>query len=260
MAYTKTEWKNREVEKPRTFSLTENPDGTITLTPAEGEIIEPGTPIVAVTMNNIEDGIEAAHNELAGKETPAGAQAKADAAASTGVAAAGAVQANLVSHLSEEATELVRGHMSSADKAKLNGIATGANNYVHPGSGTNPHGTTKSDVGLANVTNIVQAPLTLTLNPQTANYIFAIGDAGKLITMDSTSARTFTIPLNSSVQFPIGAQILLTRINTGAVTVVATGGVTLNSPDAMVALRVRHSVAGLIKTATDTWSLFGDLG
>lgn len=57
-------------------------------------------------------------------------------------------------------------------KSKLDGISTGANKvdqsatngnikidgaektvYTHPGSGTNPHGTTKSDVGLGNVEN-----------------------------------------------------------------------------------------------------------
>ena len=58
MAYEKTVWKNREVEKPRTFTKIDNPDGTITLTPAEGNIIEPGTPIIASNMNKIEDEIE----------------------------------------------------------------------------------------------------------------------------------------------------------------------------------------------------------
>ncbi len=80
MAYEKTVWKNREVERPRTFEVMENPDGTITLIPSEGEIIEPGTPIIADNMNKIEVGIEEAHNELENKETPTGAQAKADAA------------------------------------------------------------------------------------------------------------------------------------------------------------------------------------
>ena len=51
------------------------------------------------------------------------------------------------------ATTTANGLMSAADKVKLNGIDTGANNYVHPGSGTNPHGTTKADVGLSNVNN-----------------------------------------------------------------------------------------------------------
>ncbi|MCF6461505.1 hypothetical protein [Clostridium sp. Cult3] len=62
MAYERTIWKNREVERPRTFKKIENPDGTITLVPAEGNIIEPGTPIIAQNMNNIEDGIEDAYD------------------------------------------------------------------------------------------------------------------------------------------------------------------------------------------------------
>lgn len=60
MAYVRETWKNREVERPRTFTKVENPDGTITLVPAEGNIIEPGTPIIAAKMNNIEVGIEEA--------------------------------------------------------------------------------------------------------------------------------------------------------------------------------------------------------
>lgn len=41
---------------------------------------------------------------------------------------------------------------TTAEKNKLTGIATGANNYTHP-AGTNPHGTTKADVGLNSVSN-----------------------------------------------------------------------------------------------------------
>lgn len=38
-------------------------------------------------------------------------------------------------------------------KTKLDGIEAGANKYIHPGSGTNPHGTTKADIGLDKVDN-----------------------------------------------------------------------------------------------------------
>lgn len=70
------------------------------------------------------------------------------------------------------ATTSAAGLMSKDDKTKLNGITSGATKveasttngqikingtettvYTHPGSGTNPHGTTKSDVGLGNVGN-----------------------------------------------------------------------------------------------------------
>jgi len=57
MPYEPTEWKNREVEKPRTFIMQDNGDGTITLIPEEGNVAEPGTPIAATFMNKIEQGI-----------------------------------------------------------------------------------------------------------------------------------------------------------------------------------------------------------
>lgn len=57
MVYTPLNWKNREVERPRTFQLQNNSDGTVTLIPKEGVIVEPGTPIIADNMNRIEQGI-----------------------------------------------------------------------------------------------------------------------------------------------------------------------------------------------------------
>lgn len=51
------------------------------------------------------------------------------------------------------ATTTANGLMSSTDKVKLDGVAPNANNYIHPGSGTNPHGTTKADIGLGSAEN-----------------------------------------------------------------------------------------------------------
>ena len=64
MAYTKTDWIDRVVEKPNTFTITENSDGSITLTPAPGQVIERGTPINAENLNNIEEGVLSAHDNL----------------------------------------------------------------------------------------------------------------------------------------------------------------------------------------------------
>ncbi len=50
--------------------------------------------------------------------------------------------------------------------------------YTHPGSGTNPHGTTKSDVGLGNVTNDKQMPIS---GGVLENY------TEKLVTLSGTS-------------------------------------------------------------------------
>jgi hypothetical protein len=49
-------WKDRIVERPRTFKL-QNADGTVTLVPAPGTIIQEGTPVNAANLNGIEQSI-----------------------------------------------------------------------------------------------------------------------------------------------------------------------------------------------------------
>lgn len=146
MAYVPTVWKNREVERPRTFTIQDNGDGTVTLIPAEGQVIEPGTPIIAANMNKIEQGIVDAH-ENAGKvksvngkigdvvlnaadvgaETPSGAQTKVN------------THANLQAHSSNvhglRGYNLAMGSNSQLTDGSTGQIAIGwnsktANNYA----------------------------------------------------------------------------------------------------------------------------------
>ena len=56
--YTKTVWEDRWVERPRTYMETTNSDGSVTHTPAVGQVQKEGTPRDAEHMNKIEDGIE----------------------------------------------------------------------------------------------------------------------------------------------------------------------------------------------------------
>lgn len=58
MAYEPTVWKNRVVERPLTFNMVNNPDGTVTLVPAPGVIVESGTPVNAVNLNKLEQGLK----------------------------------------------------------------------------------------------------------------------------------------------------------------------------------------------------------
>lgn len=58
MTYTKTVWKDRIVEKPLTYTLQNNGDGTTTLIPSEGAVTEAGTPITASNLNKIENQVE----------------------------------------------------------------------------------------------------------------------------------------------------------------------------------------------------------
>lgn len=62
--YTKTNWSDRVVQNPSTYTMRNNSDGTITLIPAPGTVQSSGTPIKAEYLNNIEKGIEDAHQFL----------------------------------------------------------------------------------------------------------------------------------------------------------------------------------------------------
>lgn len=54
MAYVKTDWKDKVIERPRTYTIQDNGDGTVTLIPVEGTVYEAGTPVNAFNMNKLE--------------------------------------------------------------------------------------------------------------------------------------------------------------------------------------------------------------
>ena len=75
----------------------------------------------------------------------------------------------------------------------------------------------------------------------------------------SGAAITLTVPPSNTVNFPIGSQILIARGGVGAVSVVGGSGVTIKSANNFLNLNYTYSGATLVKVATDTWYLFGDL-
>ena len=75
---------------------------------------------------------------------------------------------------------------------------------------------------------------------------------------NSTTAATLTIPPSSSVNFPIGSQIDVLQITTGQFTITAGVGVTVNATPGLK-LRTQWSSATLLKRATDSWVVVGDL-
>lgn len=98
----------------------------------------------------------------------------------------------------------------------------------------------------------------LIINAQVASYTLVIGDNGELVEISNASANTLTVPLNSSVPFPIGSQITLLQTGAGQTTITPAGGVTINATPGLK-LRAQWSSATLIKRGTDTWVAIGDL-
>lgn len=68
-----------------------------------------------------------------------------------------------------------------------------------------------------------------------------------------------TVPTNASVAFPVGSQIDCSQVGAGKVTFAPAGGVTINSQAGNLSIAARYVGVSLVKTATDTWLLLGNL-
>jgi len=87
----------------------------------------------------------------------------------------------------------------------------------------------------------------------------ALTDNGGYIVTSSGSAVTITVPPNSSVAFPTGAEIVVFQSGAGQVDFVAGSGVTIRSKDSNLKISAQYAAATLKKVATDEWHLLGDL-
>lgn len=127
---------------------------------------------------------------------------------------------------------------------------------VTAGTGLSGGGTS----GAVTVSLDFAAATILTQNQQSGTtYTLVLSDASlKLVELSNASPITLTVPLNSSVAFPVGSQINIIQTGAGQVTVAGAGGVTVNATPGLK-LRAQWSAATLIKRATDTWVLVGDL-
>jgi hypothetical protein len=105
--------------------------------------------------------------------------------------------------------------------------------------------------------------INLGINAQTGTtYTTVLADNGKLITQTNASAIATTIPLNSSVAYPVGAQLNIAQLGAGQITVAGAGGVTVVSTGATAATpktRAQYSTLTCVQTSTDNWLVMGDI-
>lgn len=130
-----------------------------------------------------------------------------------------------------------------------NSGGAGFSKLVAPASASDTTVTMPAVTGVLEVKHV-------SINSQVASYTLVLADDGKMIDMNVGSANDMTIPLNATVAFPIGTKILVRQVGAGQTTLVATGGVTLQSYQGLK-LAGQFAVATLIKTATNTWSVSG---
>jgi len=172
------------------------------------------------------------------------------------LAAGGADQFTVALDPDTNNEEIVFITAASSDTFTITRGRAGTTAVSHSSGATVKHVLTSDDL------NAFESGLnqTLPFNAQTGTtYTVALTDAGDVVTLTNGSAITVTVPLNSSVAFPIGTQITLAQMGAGKVTVAGAVGVTVYSADSFLSLRTQYSSGTLIKTATNTWLLIGDL-
>jgi len=128
---------------------------------------------------------------------------------------------------------------------------------------TDPMGTDQVEVesGAVNYRSTLNNIRKTSINDQTGTtYTLVIGDAGKMVRCTNGSAITLTVPKNSSVAFATGTKIAVAQGGSGQVTIAPVDGdVTIESYDSALKLVGQHAGAVLIKRATDTWAVEGNL-
>lgn len=92
-----------------------------------------------------------------------------------------------------------------------------------------------------------------------ATDTLALTDAGAVVKGNSGSTITIMIPPVASVPFPVGTQIDLVNINTGAIALTPDSGVTLNSKSSKRRIASQWGAATLLHESTNVWVLFGDI-
>jgi hypothetical protein len=104
----------------------------------------------------------------------------------------------------------------------------------------------------------VDGTLDLTIDQKTASYDIVLSDKNKLIEINSASPNTATIPLDSSVNFPVGSQVHILQTGEGQTIIEGASGVTVSGTPGLK-LRSQWSAATLTKRAANSWVAIGDL-
>ena len=104
--------------------------------------------------------------------------------------------------------------------------------------------------------NDIHAPCRI--NALSSSYTITFDDVNTIITINSSSATTLSIPANSAVPLPIGTKLDVIQLGTGQITVNG-NGYDLSSSTGYKKTANQHSVISLYKINANEWILGGDL-
>lgn len=118
-------------------------------------------------------------------------------------------------------------------------------------------GTTNGTVDGTNGVGYINIPI----NSQSTAYTLVLGDAGKCIYHPTTdaNARTFTIPANSSVAYPVGTVISFINMTSNVVTIAITTDTMYLSSAGTTGSRslAQYGSATAIKITSTSWLISG---
>ena len=129
----------------------------------------------------------------------------------------------------------------------VDNLPVGTNDYVLTADSTQTLG-----VKWAAVPSV---SLNLTINAKTGSYSLLASDVNKLVTVDSASSATITVP---NGVFAVGNQVNVAALGDGLVTIDSDGTTVLKATPGTV-LRTKYSSATIICIATNTFLIVGDL-
>ncbi len=99
-----------------------------------------------------------------------------------------------------------------------------------------------------------------TITSKLSSYTLAAADNSRVITVDSSSATTITVPANLTTAIPVGYSVDIIQLGTGSTTISPESvSVSVKSKNNVMSLDGQFSKATLIKLDTNTWSLSGDI-
>lgn len=134
---------------------------------------------------------------------------------------------------------------------KVTGLGSNVATFLATPSSANLASAVTDEVGTGSL--VLSEP---DVNVQTGSYTLVLADKAKEVRMNVAGSNNLTVPLNSSVAFPTGTLIVLTQYGAGTTTVVATGGVTINSSAGNLLSPGQYSPMILRKIGTDEWYLW----
>ena len=105
----------------------------------------------------------------------------------------------------------------------------------------------------------IGVPSISTISQKTDSYTLSnLNERDTIVEISKGSATTLTIPADGTVNYPVGTTLDIIQTGSGQVTIAGAGGVTVNATPGLK-LRTQWSSATLLKRASNTWLVFGDL-